>query len=330
MGISISWQGLYEPNTPYVLNNAVYYNGSAYICIVQSVIGQLPTNTSYWSLMVEAGANGTNGISIDWKGTWSNNTIYNAYDAVYYNGSAYICIVSSGQLGTLPTNTIYWNLLALQGIAGTNGSGLNWKGNWNSTTNYSIYDAVSYNGSSYICILANTGQALTNTAYWNLLAEAGNTGNTGATGSTGPQGLVWIGNWSNTITYIINNNAVYYKGSSYICIKGNQNIIPGSDNGIYWNILATGGSNGMIWCGIWTSTTQYIPTDVVYYNGSSYISNTTNTNIQPGTTNDWSLVAEQGATGPAGPAGSSGSGSGGSGSGLSLDQIIPYIIALGD
>lgn len=38
----------------------VSYNGSAYICILPST-GNLPTNTTYWNLMVQAGSNGTNG-----------------------------------------------------------------------------------------------------------------------------------------------------------------------------------------------------------------------------------------------------------------------------
>ena len=34
---------------------------------------------------------------------------------------------------------------------------LNWKGAYNAGTAYVIDDVVSYNGSSYVCILASTG-----------------------------------------------------------------------------------------------------------------------------------------------------------------------------
>ena len=38
---------------------------------------------------------------------------------------------------------------------------------------YVIDDAVSYNGSSYICIQATTGNLPTNTTYWEVLAKKG-------------------------------------------------------------------------------------------------------------------------------------------------------------
>ena len=45
-----------------------------------------------------------------------------------------------------------------QGIPGTNGTGVNWTGPWSSTTSYNVNDTVSYNGTSYIAISANSGQ----------------------------------------------------------------------------------------------------------------------------------------------------------------------------
>ncbi|HAH55322.1 MAG TPA: hypothetical protein DCM02_08595, partial [Flavobacterium sp.] len=53
---------------------------------------------------------------------------------------------------------------------------VNWKGAYNNSTNYIIDDAVSYNGSSYICKLATTGNLPTNSTYWDLLAQKGTDG----------------------------------------------------------------------------------------------------------------------------------------------------------
>jgi hypothetical protein len=50
---------------------------------------------------------------------------------------------------------------------------MNWLGAYSSGTSYVIDDAVSYNGSSYICKLASTGNVPTNTTYWDLLAAQG-------------------------------------------------------------------------------------------------------------------------------------------------------------
>jgi len=59
------------------------------------------------------------------------------------------------------------------------------KGAYNNSTAYSVGDSVSYNGSSYVCITASTGNLPTDTAYWQLVASKGNTG---ATGPQGPAG----------------------------------------------------------------------------------------------------------------------------------------------
>lgn len=48
-----------------------------------------------------------------------------------------------------------------------------WQGAYNGATAYVVDDVVSYNGSSYVCILASTGNVPTNTTYWNIMAQAG-------------------------------------------------------------------------------------------------------------------------------------------------------------
>ena len=52
----------------------------------------------------------------------------------------------------------------------------NWKGTYNAGTAYAVDDVVSYNGSSYVCILASTNNLPTNTTYWNVMSEAGTDG----------------------------------------------------------------------------------------------------------------------------------------------------------
>ncbi len=50
---------------------------------------------------------------------------------------------------------------------------VNWKGAYSSSTAYEVNDAVSSGGNSYICIQAHGAgtQAVTQTAYWNVMAE---------------------------------------------------------------------------------------------------------------------------------------------------------------
>lgn len=71
-----------------------------------------------------------------------------------------------------------------------------WEGSWTTSTAYALNDAVSNDGSSYICILAHTSSASDEpgvggswATYWDLAASKGDTGDTGATGVS--QGLLF-------------------------------------------------------------------------------------------------------------------------------------------
>jgi hypothetical protein len=60
---------------------------------------------------------------------------------------------------------------------------INWRNAFNVTNSYILNDAVSYLGSSYICILDSSGFLPTNNTYWDLLAQMGNPGVSGLTGA---------------------------------------------------------------------------------------------------------------------------------------------------
>jgi len=132
------------------------------------------------------------------KGTYSGATAYTVGDIVDYSGSSYAC--KANTTGNLPTNTTYWALLASKGdtgatgatgatgdtgATGATGTSFTWLGAYNAGTSYVANDNVSYNGSSYICILASTGNLPTNATYWSLLAQKGTDG-TGSGDVLGP------------------------------------------------------------------------------------------------------------------------------------------------
>ena len=52
----------------------------------------------------------------------------------------------------------------------------NWKGAYNNGTAYVVDDVVSSAGNSYICILASTGNAVSNATYWSIMSSAGTDG----------------------------------------------------------------------------------------------------------------------------------------------------------
>ena len=60
----------------------------------------------------------------------------------------------------------------------------NWKGAYAGGTAYAVDDVVSSGGSSYVCILASTGNAVSNGTYWELMSSAGTNGTDGTDLST--------------------------------------------------------------------------------------------------------------------------------------------------
>jgi len=59
----------------------------------------------------------------------------------------------------------------------------NWKGTYNASTAYTIDDVVEYNGSSYVCKLASTGNLPTNTTYFDQMSAKGTDGTNGTDGT---------------------------------------------------------------------------------------------------------------------------------------------------
>jgi hypothetical protein len=156
------------------------------------------------------------GSAINWRGNFSNTVSYAINDAVEFtDGSSYICIQAT-TAGIAPTNATYWNVLARagqpgsQGIkgdkgdpgvagspgpagsTGQNGKSLNWRGAWGSGTTYNLLDAVSYNGSSYVCvnngIVGGTAPDVA-TGDWNIIALKGDVGPQGPAGTGGSGGV---------------------------------------------------------------------------------------------------------------------------------------------
>ncbi|MGK4040965.1 collagen-like protein [Heyndrickxia oleronia] len=61
-GESFIWKGEYNPSKTYVVNDTVGYNGSSYICIKNTTIGILPTDTNYFNLLSQRGIDGSGSI----------------------------------------------------------------------------------------------------------------------------------------------------------------------------------------------------------------------------------------------------------------------------
>ena len=217
----------------------------------------------------EAGPQGPQGLaggSLNWRSDWANTTAYAVDDAVQAGTrkSSYRCkgahtSSAATQPGSGASWATYWTLIAQAGDTGaagaagaagaTGAAGLNgvvWKGDWDGGTAYGLKDAVADNGSSYVCILAHTGQEPPNLTYWDVLAARGDTGPQGIAGGS----LGWLGDWGSGNAYVV-DDAVQNgtRKSSYRC-KGAHTSDADTEPGVgadwedVWELFAQAGATG--------------------------------------------------------------------------------------
>ena len=173
------------------------------------------------------------------------------------------------------------------GSAGTNGTSFDFRGAFNNSAVYAVNDVVTYSGSTYIAIAANQGPSNptpdVNSAAWSVMAQQGSTGPAGpqgpagGAGSMGPQGPAGP------------------TGPS-----GPQGVQgPAGGDGIGFNFRSA-----------FDNSAAYAVNDVVTYSGSAYIAIAANQGPSNPTPDvnlaAWSVMAQQGSTGPAGPQGPAG------------------------
>ena len=226
-----NFTGPYSAGTNYAQNDAVSYGGATYVSLLAGNRGQTPDQSpSQWALLVDRGATGPAG-------------------AAGPQGPQGVAGVP-GQVGQ----------------AGPQGPPVRFLGTWSVNRSYAIGDGVSYSGSSYVALAANTSfQPDVNPAAWSLLAQAGAAGATGATGVQGPQGspgsagaqgpagpagatgaagLNFRGSYDPAVSYAANDGAVF-QGSSYISLQPrNRGNSPDAGSG-WWSLLAQAGATGM-------------------------------------------------------------------------------------
>ena len=74
------------------------------------------------------------------------------------------------------------------------------------------------------------------------LQSGGATGPAGPAGPTGAVGMIFAGQWSSTVAYVV-TDAVTFNGSFYIAIANNTNLEPDTNTNT-WSLLASAGAAG--------------------------------------------------------------------------------------
>ena len=199
------FEGNYDNGTQYQKGDIVIYGGYGYVAI-QDSLGNVPTNPSFWSILFKA-YNENNIFDV--------GTAYVPGDVVDYGGNKYVVkATETPPVGTLPTDTQYWDLFL---------SGANFVGDYSDVTSYKPGEVIRYGGRQYICIADATGGTLpTDTQFFTLYSR----------------GLAYQGIWNNSVSYKL-DDLVEYSGSSYVCIQANTGQQPDIASS-FWTSLAQG------------------------------------------------------------------------------------------
>jgi len=246
----ITWQGEWSSATTYTQNEAIQYNGSAYVAL-QGSSNIIPTSdTAVWSVMTlkgdtgPAGATGSAGtvtIGTTVTGSAGGNA------SVSNSGTSSDAVLSF----TLPKGA--------SGTAGIQGSigltGATGAAGDNATIAMGTITTLPENSSATVVNAGSDTAAVLNFGL--------------PMGQTGAQGTFrWKGAYDNAYVYGVNDVA-YYNGSSYVAIDGTVGNIP--TNTTYWEKMAAAGAEGGSIGSMSDTNIALSPSDaaIVMYNNSN-------------------------------------------------------------
>ena len=246
----ITWEGEWSSSTTYTQNEAVQYNGSAYVCLQGNSNLIPPNNTSAWSLMTSKGDTGPAG-AVGSAGTITIGTVTTGSSgssaAVTNSGTSSEAVLnfnlpkgSQGQQGTT-------GAAGAKGDTGATGAG--------ATVGIGSVSTLAEGSSATVTNIGSATNAVFNFGI--------------PMGQTGAQGTFrWKGAYNNSYTYGV-NDVSYYNGSSYVCIQGTIGNVP--TNTTYWDKLASAGAEGGAIASMEDTNISINPTDaaIIMFNDSN-------------------------------------------------------------
>lgn len=144
--IKFKWKGTYNGATAYTIDDVVEYNGSSYICKLAST-GNLPTNTTYFDVMSQAGTNGTNGTDVGTVITTQGDLLYRDGSGLQRLGAGVNGqVLTTGGAGANPSwGTVSSDFVKLSDANDTSAVSVDFTSVFNSTYDvYKIYGSGIY------------------------------------------------------------------------------------------------------------------------------------------------------------------------------------------
>ena len=261
-----TWEGPWTTATAYNRDDVVYYRGSAWVCIRQHTSSTFNADYTYvppgettaipaWVKMTEGRA---------FIGPWTSNSVYEPNNLVSHGGNLYLCLVSHTSSTYFNTNINNWEVFAI---------GQNFRNNWAAATRYSVGDVIRYNGYTYQCVLEHTASSISNG-----IGAGNNDASDDSTSETWTivvENYTYVGEYQSSIRYR-KNDLVKYGGSILKC------IIEHTSSEVITNLNFETYLSGFNFDNGWSGASNYAIGDVVRYGGVVYVSNTNNSNNQPG------------------------------------------------
>jgi len=272
--IKFVYQGAWQSNYTYVVDDVVTVGGKTYICVINNTSSSLFATDlnavpSYWSLVADGQ---------QWKSNWATSTYYNKGDLVKYYGIVYqantahnsaastgaVTLTTTGASGTGTVATITFST---QGSAPYSVgqtitvAGVNTTGPYNGTftvtacTTSSVSYTSSATGSQTVAGTVTTvGGLEAEIAYWDQFALGTN----------------YRSAWA-TNTYYHLGDIVTYGGYAYYCATAHVSASTASlgleQNQSAWQTF----NAGISYLGTWAASTRYKLNDVVKSGANLYI-----------------------------------------------------------
>lgn len=317
-GDALVFKGTYAAGTAYVARNMVYYNGATYMAIA-STTGNLPTNITYWKKIG----------SMVWKGVYSTATAYTYGDFVV-GASGYTMYMSISETNTnqLLTNTSYWSpMITVQSVvdlattattnantattnaneakdAANTATGLANTATTNANTATTNANAAR-DAANTAATAANTAKTNADTARdaANAAASAANTAKTNADTATGlantattnantardaANAAATAANTAKTNADTATANANTAKdAANTAATNANTQATFAQTQGDY----AKAAGDSLVHKGDYSASTVYVPRNMVYYNGCTYMCIlTTTAGTLPTNTTNWRKI----------------------------------------
>jgi len=269
--IRFVWKNDWATGTTYYKDDIVAYGGKTYLCVAGHAsavdfytdLDNVPTKWNQFS------------DGQEWKGDWSDLTLYKENDIVKYGGYVYICNNGHTSQTILEDDQSSWDLFA---------ESFNWESDWVAGTIYKVNDVVKYGGYTYLCNTPHTAAATdalgleNDQSKWDIFSK----------------GVDWKSNWVADTRYKV-GDLVKFGGTTYMCnlhhTSAATDALGLEADQSKWDYF----NAGTEYTGQWTVDTRYKINDLVKNGGGIWICTTEHTSDSASFTPDaanWAQFVE--------------------------------------